>query len=230
MLGNLLVIASSAKNRGACIACIDVKTGQFVRPIPYRIGNKQWNFDPLEIPILSLWEIPLLDSENNIYQPENYYANSREKWRCIKRRIDYSTFLQIAENFTQFVSLLNPKGYLFVTEVEKMIEEGKFSSINLLQVEDAVLFLKEENSTPRLWICFYKNGLKYEQKVTYKLNQILWDKLKENFYKKEHFKVELHENIFLTLTGAVFGEFYNIFVSGIIMKEPLDFYLEKVLT
>ncbi len=87
MLRKLLIIASSAKHGGACIACIDVESYEFVRPIPYRTENKDkyWNFDPLNIPILSLWKITLLGKENNDYQPENYYADDKEKWKCVKK-------------------------------------------------------------------------------------------------------------------------------------------------
>ncbi len=149
---------------------------------------------------------------------------------ALKKQADYSEFLKITRKFTQFNSLLTSDRYLFVSEVQKLIEQGQFGSINLLKVENAALFLKEENSKPRLWISFYKNGVEYKYKVTYKLKENFWKKLKEGFYNnKENFKIKLPEEVFLTLTGAVFGDFFNIFVSGIIMKESLDVYFERVL-
>jgi len=197
----LLVIASSAKNRGACIACVDVNTGEFIRPVPYT--GKEWHKDPLEIPLLNLYKVPVIGKINDKYQPENYVVDDVSKWEFVGK---YSL-----EQFKSLYEVVKPKCYrlLFQRGYTKADDFQDPVSIDIIEVNNVVLKVIEEGK-PRLYANFSYGGREYFYKVTYRFPVEEWERLK----RKGSYPLDGY--IFLTLTGAKFNDYFNVFISGII--------------
>ena len=201
----LLVVASSAKNKGTCIACINIDSKEFIRPVPHTC--KEWPMDPLDISLLTLWEVPIIKKIDDKYQPENYIVNDISKWKFLD---NYSV-----EKFKILYKEVKPKCYrlLFQRGYTKINEFQNPVSIDIIEVDDAVLkVVEDEEGKPRLHANFSYGGIEYSYKVTYKFPPEEWSRLK---MKRIHL---LEEKAFLTLTGAKFNDFFNVFISGIIPR------------
>ena len=89
-MARIVCLANSYKGGGRrCIAGIDIKTGEWVRPISHgaekAVGWDIRKVDNAEPEILDILDIPLQDSRpNEEYQPENRFL-ARGKWRKISR-------------------------------------------------------------------------------------------------------------------------------------------------
>ena len=209
----LLVIASSAKNSGACIACVDVDTGEFIRPVPYNTG-REWRIDPLKVSLLSLWEVPVIGKLQEDYQPENYSVDDISKWQPL----GYYSNEQFEELYLEKVKsncyrLLFKEGYIEVNNFPNPV------SVDIVEVNDLFLMVVDEENEngeikPRLRAKFFCRGEEYFYKVTYKFPIEEWNRL-----KKER-GLFLKEKFFLTLTGAKFRrlgrDYFHVFISGII--------------
>jgi len=219
---DFLVIASSAKEKGSCLACIDLGSYEFVRPVPYPGGGK-WSFSPQMFSVLDILEIPVIGKCESKYQPENYCVQNNSYWRR-EKRLTYEEFLKIFEKVMEGRTnpLLSRLGYLKISEVESLIAQGSFSSIDMVKVDHAFFFIRSEGIKPRLWIEFRKGMVDYRYKVTQPLDSRIWQEMCSKFYKEEECKVQLPGNVVLTLTGARYGEYFNVFVSGIVMESKLE--------
>jgi hypothetical protein len=177
-MARIVCLANSYKGGGKrCIAGIDIKTGEWVRPIS-RGAEKavDWNIrkvDEAEPEILDILDIPLEDSRTNEeYQPENRFL-TLGKWRKISR-LDPQDLLKYCEDDN--VILHNHEGYV----LPELLSEKASSERKSLQLIHSVnVKFNRDLYDSRKWRVVFQYGRKnyLDLKLT---DVVLSDRLRKN--------------------------------------------------
>jgi len=177
-MARIVCLANSYKGGGRrCIAGIDIKTGEWVRPIS-RGAEKavDWNnrkVDEAEPEILDILDIPLEDSRpNEEYQPENRFL-TLGKWRKISR-LDPQDLLKYCEDDN--VILHNHEDYV----LPELLSEKASSERKSLQLIHSVnVKFNHDLYDRRKWRVSFQYGRKnyWILKLT---DVVLSDRLRKN--------------------------------------------------
>jgi len=177
-MARIVCLANSYKGGGRrCIAGIDIKTGEWVRPIS-RGAEKavDWNnrkVDEAEPEILDILDIPLEDSRpNEEYQPENRFL-TLGKWRKISR-LDPQDLLKYCEDDN--VILHNHEDYV----LPELLSEKASSERKSLQLIHSVnVKFNHDLYDRRKWRVSFQYGRKnyLDLKLT---DVVLSDRLRKN--------------------------------------------------
>jgi hypothetical protein len=218
----ILIIASSAKNKGSCIAGIDIEKKSFVRPIPEDGGA--WKFSPEEVEILTVYEIPFLERDNtDVYQPENFKVRDKATWE-MRGKYRFEDFKRdFKELIKESGNILG--GYGKCTPVEEINGSNNYCSIEIIKPD--VLSLKkimeerEGRKVPKIRAKFTFDLREYDLPVTFRFK-------KEVLYKIP-FEKEISVNIetLLTITGSKYSNCFYKFVSGILSFENINNYINN---
>lgn len=203
----IIILTKSCKNRGYCVAGIDIETKKLVRLVSNdekscgalsdknmetKNGEKINPLDFVKISILN--EIPLK------LQPENIFINVNIPWEKIK---SYNNIIEVIKDY-KFEDL-NCDDYIFYDTSSYITMENidKINKSLMLVLVDDLYFLKKENKKTKAFFSY--KGQKYNEISVTDPNY--FDELPEKKIGKAILVVSLPSNPFLTDTGNRYYKF-----------------------
>jgi hypothetical protein len=171
----IIILAKSAKHGEYCIAGVDIKTGEWIRPVSNNMAKEGsvplidiTYVDGNQVQIFDIVKIKLLKHKPTISQPENYLYDSTKYWEKTGR--------------SNLEELIKQRGYDQVNQI--FYNNGKEVSEEELCAQPSLLFLNVKNSY--IFIKTFDEGNKKIQ-FNFKYNNIDYEyfKISDEAIKKE---------------------------------------------
>lgn len=209
MIKEIIILARSSKHNQYCIAGVDVKTGEWIRPISANKaleGSVPLEYityqDGTQVQLLDVVKINLISHNPTKSQPENYLYDSSSI--CIKTN---------CININEFISI---RGYddcenIFYNTYKEVEEEelcGKHSLL-FVKVNNPTIFIKTfSDGNRKLQFNFEYKGIKY------KYFKISDENIKNKYINKQdgHYNLGLNLSVVFSLTDkySKTGKYYKM--------------------
>lgn len=144
----IAILTKSSKNRGYCVAGIDLETGEWIRLVSDDVGSHGALFEGHMryvnggiCQILDIVSVPVLGPAPGIYQPENVLIDSAEQWEKLGV-ISIDEVLQLHP--AEYHNYLLGNEYSYITDA-KIDTVGH--SLILVEVSDLVITHPGEHQT-----------------------------------------------------------------------------------
>ena len=169
MKRDLVIMARSLKLNSYCVAGIDVKTGEWIRPVStnrYNEGAVSYHDliynDGTELKTLDVVRIDFTDKPNsNVIQPENRYYNEKRLWQ----KIDRYSINQVIDKFGY-----NDREFIFYDEDRSVhvndLPNSKRESLLLLEVKVLTLSIETKSLQDfkrKYYVDLEYNGILYHK-------------------------------------------------------------------